>query len=126
MSNSPIFTYDPAPTAKLGETQTFTKPQRGTITVDNDLSFDMDTTNDFKCTPTSSGTLTFTSLVSDQVGNIWFDNSGGHVISAAASVIISPSALATISTAGVYWLSYYCDGTEVAVTASPALTSSGA
>jgi hypothetical protein len=43
--------------ADLDTAQTFTKSQRGTITVDNDLSFDQSATNNFKSTPTGTGTL---------------------------------------------------------------------
>jgi hypothetical protein len=48
--------------AALAAAQTFTVSQRGTITTDNDLSFDIGNTgtNNFKCTPTGTGTLTFT------------------------------------------------------------------
>jgi len=98
----------------------------GTITTDNDLSFDMTAGNNFKCTPTGNGTLTFTNITSGQSGNIWFDNSGGHTISAASTVLISASDLTTISAAGVYFMSYYSDGTNVAVSATPGVTSGGA
>ena len=99
---------------------------RGTVTTDNDLSFDMNVTNNFKCTPTGIGTLTFTNITSGQSGNIWLDNSGGHTISAAASTYISSADLTTISAAGVYFMSYYSDGTNVMVSATPAVTSAGA
>ena len=99
---------------------------RGTVTTDNDLSFDMNATNNFKCTPTGSGTLTFTNITSGQSGNIWLDNAGGHVISAAATTYISAADLTAISTAGKYYLSYYSDGTNVMVSASAAVTSAGA
>jgi len=101
-------------------------PVRGTVTTDNDLSFDMNATNFFKCTPTGNGTLTFTNITAGQSGNIWFDNSGGHTISAASSTYIASADLTTISTAGVYFLSYYSDGTNVMVSATPAVTSAGA
>ena len=99
---------------------------RGTVTTDNDLSFDMDATNNFKCTPTGNGTLTFTNITSGQSGNIWLDNSAGVVISAAATTYISAADLTAISTAGKYYLSYYSDGTNVMVSASTAVTSAGA
>ena len=99
---------------------------RGTVTPDNDLSFDMNVTNNFKCTPTGIGTLTFTNITSGQSGNIWLDNSGGHTISAAATTYISSADLTTISAAGVYFMSYYSDGTNVMVSATPAVTSAGA
>jgi hypothetical protein len=117
--------YD-ADTAKLDVDQTFTGAQRGTVTTDNDLSFDMSVTNHFKCTPTANGTLTFTNITAGQSGNIWLDNSGGYTISAAASTYIASADLTTISTAGVYFLSYYSDGTNVMVSATPAVTSAGA
>jgi hypothetical protein len=117
--------YD-ADNAVTDAAQTFTASQRGTVTTDNDLSFDMNVTNFFKCTPTGNGTLTFTNITAGQSGNIWLDNSGGHTISAAASTYIASADLTTISTAGVYFLSYYSDGTNVMVSATPAVTSAGA
>jgi len=98
----------------------------GTITTDNDLSFDMSAGNNFKCTPTATGTLTFTNITSGQSGNIWLDNSGGYAISAAATTYIAAADLTAISTAGIYFLSYYSDGTNVVVSGSQALTSGGA
>jgi len=117
--------YD-ADNAVTDAAQTFTASQRGTVTTDDDLSFDMNVTNYFKCTPTGNGTLTFTNITAGQSGNIWLDNSGGHTISAAATTYIASADLTTISTAGVYFLSYYSDGTNVMVSATPAVTSAGA
>jgi len=100
--------------------QTFTVSQRGTISVDNDLSFDIgDTgTNNWKCTPTGTGTLTFTNHTAGQSGNILLDNSGGHAISLAATTKGDANLASTISTAGTYWLSYYDDGTNAYVVTS--------
>lgn len=98
----------------------------GNITTDNDLSFDMSAASHFKCTPTGTGTLTFTNITSGQSGNIWLDNSGGYAISAASTTYISASDLTKLSTAGVYFVSYYADGTNVLVSVSPAVTSAGA
>lgn len=98
----------------------------GTITTDNDLSFDMAAGNNFKCTVAANGTLTFTNITSGQSGNIWLDNSGGYTISAAASTLIAAADLTTLSTAGVYFMSYYSDGTNVAVSVTPGVTSGGA
>ena len=98
----------------------------GTITIDNDLSFNMTAGNNFKCTPTVNGTLTFTNITSGQSGNIWLDNSGGYTISAASTVYISASNLDTLSTAGIYFISYYSDGINVAVAVTNAITSGGA
>lgn len=106
----------------VDEANTFTDPQRGTVTTDNDLSFDLGVTNNFKCTPTGTGTLTFTNLVSGQSGFVLLDNSGGYAISAAATTKVSATALSTISAAGVYLLSYFTDGTSVYVVNSGALS----
>ena len=96
------------------------------VTTDNDLSFNMAVGNMFKCTPSSSGTLTFTNITTGQSGNIYLDNSGGHVISAAATTFISAADLTKISTAGKYFVSYYsADGTNVLVSASSAVTAQG-
>jgi len=110
-----------ADTAKTDVAQTFTVSQRGTITTDNDLSFDLSVTNNFSCTPTGTGTLTFTNHTSGQSGNILLDNSGGHAISLAATTKGDANLATTISTAGTYWLSYYDDGTNAYVTTSAAL-----
>jgi hypothetical protein len=98
----------------------------GTLTTDNDLSFDMNASNQFKCTPTANGTLTFTNITSGQSGNIFLVNSGGYAISAAATTYIAAADLSAISTAGSYFLSYFSDGTNVMVSASAAVTSAGA
>ena len=99
--------------------QTFTVSQRGTVTTDNDLSFDLNATNNFKCTPAGTGTLTFTNITVGQSGNILLINSGGHAISLHANTKGDANLASTISTAGTYWLSYFCgDGTNVQVVTS--------
>lgn len=115
--------YDAA-TAKTNATQTFTTPQRGTITTDNDGSFDLSVTNNFKCTPAAGFTLTFTNIAgaANQTGQIILVNTGGYTIAAAATTKINTAALTTISTAGTYVLGYICDGTNVYVSNSLALS----
>ena len=100
--------------------QTFSVSQRGTITTDNDLSFDIGNTgtNNFICTPSGSGTLTFTNHTAGQSGNILLINSGGHAISLHANTKGDANLASTISTAGTYWLSYYDDGTNAYVVTS--------
>ena len=91
----------------------------GTMTTDNDGSFAMSASNNFKCTPAGNFALTFTAIVA-QSGNILFINSGGHTISAHANTKVDATLLATISTAGTYLLSYFSDGTNVYMTNSAA------
>lgn len=105
--------------AILGLAQTYSVAQRGTVTTDNDLSFDMAVTNNFRSTPTAGGALTFTNITSGQSGNIHLVNGSNYAITAAATTEISSADLATISASGTYWMSYYCyDGTNVIVTTS--------
>ena len=107
--------YD-ADTAKLDVDQAWTGAQRGTPTTDNDLSFDMNDANNFVCTPTGGGTLTFTNITSGQSGNIYLVNGSNYTIAKASHVKCSDTTLDTISATGEYWLSYYSpDGTNVLV-----------
>jgi hypothetical protein len=108
--------------AGLGIVQAFSVSQRGTVTTDNDGSFDMNATNNFLCTPTGAFTLTFTNITAGQAGNIILVNSSNYTVSAAATTKVSATALATISATGTYWLSYYSpDGTNVYVANTGAL-----
>ena len=91
----------------------------GTMTTDNDGSFAMSASNNFKCTPGGNFALTFTAIVA-QSGNILFINSGGHTISAHANTKVDATLLATISAAGTYLLAYFSDGTNVYMTNSAA------
>jgi hypothetical protein len=91
---------------------------RGAVVTDNDLSFDLSASNNFSCTPTGAGTLTFTNHLAGQSGFVWLDNSGGHAISAAATTKINAADLTAISTAGVYTLSYFDNGTNAYVSVS--------
>jgi len=128
-------TYEPVDTdiLRADTADTITAPMRGTIT-DNttSLTFDMITTNNFKAAVSSgTPTLTFqynsTSTLTNaegQSGNIYLNNTGA-TISADTAVFISSADLTTINTAGKYWLSYFCDGTNVFVAVTPALTSQG-
>ena len=109
--------YD-ADTLKADTADTLTAPFRGTVTTDNDLSFDQDATNNFSCTPTAGGTLTFTNHTSGQSGYVLLDNSGGYAITAAATTKITADDLTTISTAGVYLISYFDNGTNAYCTVS--------
>jgi hypothetical protein len=108
--------------AGLGIVQAFSVSQRGTVTTDNDASFDMNATNNFLCTPTGTVTLTFTNITAGQAGNIILVNGSNYTIGQAATTKVSATALATISATGTYWLSYYSpDGTNVYVANTGAL-----
>jgi hypothetical protein len=101
--------------------QTFTDAQRGAVTTDNDLSFDLSVGNNFSCTPTGTGALTFTNHTAGQSGYVLLINTGGHAITAAATTKVGTAFLTTVSTAGTYLISYFDNGTNAYCTASGAL-----
>jgi len=105
----------------IGTASTFTASQRGTITTDNDGSFDMNVTNNFVCTPTGTFALTFTNITAGQSGYVLLVNTGGHAVTAAATTKVGTTFLTGVSAAGTYLLSYFSNGTNVYVTASGAL-----
>ena len=108
--------------AAPGTATTWTTSQRGTVTTDNDLSFDMSVTNNFKCTPTGTGALTFTNITAGQSGYVLLVNTGGYAITAAATTKVNTTFLSTVSTAGTYLCSYFTDGTNVYVTTGGAMS----
>ena len=114
--------YD-ADTAKLDVDQTWTGAQRGSITTDNDLSFDQSVTNNFFCTPSAGGTLTFTNHTAGQSGFVLLVNGSNYAITAASSTKINSADLTTISATGTYLLSYLDNGTNAYVVVSKELTS---
>lgn len=114
---STVQAYD-VDTLKADTADTLTAPFRGTVTSDNDLSFDLNATNNFSCTPTAGAALTFTNHTSGQSGYVLLDNSAGVAITAAATTKITATDLTTISTAGVYLVSYFDNGTNAYVTVS--------
>ena len=97
------------------------KVARGILTTDNDGSFDIAASNNFKCTPSGNFTLTFTNIAI-QTGNILLINSGGHTVSAHTNTKVDANILGTISTAGTYLLAYFSDGTNVYMTNSAVYT----
>jgi hypothetical protein len=100
---------------------TFTASQRGTVTTDNDGSFDMNVTNNFSCTPSGTFALTFTNITAGQSGYVLLINTGGHAVTAAATTKVNTSFLTTVSAAGTYLLSYFSNGTNVYVTTGGAM-----
>lgn len=108
--------------AVLNGTQTFTAPQRGTQTTDNDGSFDLNVTNNFKCTTAGSLALTFTNIPTGQSGNILFINASNHTITAGTGTKTTAATLTALSATGTYMVGYYADGTNVYVSATAALS----
>ena len=98
----------------------------GTVTTDNDGNFDLSVSNNFICTPSGDFTLTFSNPTAGQSGNVSLINSGGHTVSAHASVAINATILTALATAGTYHLAYYCSAASgnntILVSASSVLT----
>jgi len=114
---STVQAYD-VDTLKADVADTLTAPFRGTITTDNDLNFNLSTTNNFKCTPSAGGALTFSNHVAGQSGYVLLINTAGVAITASATTKITADNLTTISTAGTYLVSYFDDGTNAYCTVS--------
>jgi hypothetical protein len=108
-------------TALLTADQSWSGSQRGTPVTDNDLSFDLNAANNFTCTPSGTGALTFTNHVAGQSGYVLLINTGGHAITAAATTKVGTAFLTTVSTAGTYLISYYSNGTNAYCTTSGVL-----
>lgn len=109
-------------TAKIDVAQTFTASQRGTVTTDNDGSFDLSATNNFFCTPTGNVTLTFTNHTAGQSGWVLFANTGGYTgHSVAATTKCASDFLTTLNATGTYLISYFDNGTNAYVVCSKAL-----
>jgi hypothetical protein len=104
--------------ASTSTAQTITGAKRGAVTTDNDLSFSMTAGNNFSCTTSGSGTLTFTNITAGQSGFILLVNASNHTISAAATTKITAADLTRISATGTYLLSYFSNGTNVYISAS--------
>ena len=96
----------------------WTGSQRATLVDDNDGSFDMNLGQNFKCTPASDFTLTFTNITNGQSGFILLVNSGGKTVSAHANTKVDANLLTTVTATGTYLISYLSDGTNVYLTNS--------
>lgn len=106
-----------------GSTVHVAKNAIGTVTAENDGSFDLSASNHFTCTPTGAIDLTFTNEVAGQSGSILLVNTTPQVVTVDADVFLSATDLTAINVAGTYLLSYYSpDGTNVYLASTPALT----
>ena len=109
-------------TLDLTKDQSWTGSQRSTPVADNDLSFDQNGANNFTCTPTGGGTLTFTNHTAGQSGYILLVNGSNYAITAHANTKITATDLATISVTGSYLLSYFSTASDAYLTVSASYT----
>jgi len=104
----------------LAADQSWSGSQRGTPSTVTDGTLDLDTANNFHYTPGAADTLEFTNEETGQSGFIKVINTSGYTISLGSEV--KKGASWDVSTAGTYLVTYYCDGTNVYVSASEALS----
>ena len=110
-----------ANTAITTADQSWSGSQRGTPSTVTDGTLDLNTANNFQYTPaTNPDTLEFGNETAGQSGFIKVINASGKTIALGSEVKKGTSW--DVSTAGTYLVSYYCDGTNVYVSASEALS----
>ena len=81
---------------------------------------DLDSGNNFHYTPAAADELSFQNETTGQSGFIKLINPSAYTISLGSEV--KKGASWDVSTAGTYLVTYYCDGTNVYVSASEALS----
>ena len=112
-----------ADTAKLDVDQSWSGSQRGTpVTITEGTGIDLDTGNNFLYTPAAADEITFANETTGQSGFIKLINPSAYVITKGSEVKASETFLADVTTAGTYLVTYFCDGTNVYVSASAALS----
>ena len=97
--------------------------QRGTPqTITQGTLIDLDTGNNFLWTPAAADELSFANETTGQAGVIKLINPSAYVITKGSEVKASSTFLADVTVAGTYLVTYFCDGTNVYVSASAALS----
>jgi len=109
--------------AVLASDQSWSGSQRGTPqTITEGTLIDLNTGNNFLYTPAAADELSFTNETTGQSGFIKLINPSAYAISAGSEVKKSSTFTTDVSVAGTYLVSYFCDGTDVYVSASAALS----
>ena len=109
---TPVMTVEDAISLTINNDVFVTGRATGTQTADNDGNFDLRVSNFWTFTPDGDDTITLSNPAVGQSGIIYLDNSGGHDLSAHASIAINADVLSALDTAGKYMLSYYCTATS--------------
>jgi len=109
--------------AVLATDQSWSGSQRGTPqTITQGTLIDLDTGNNFLWTPAAADELSFANETTGQSGFIKLINPSAYVITKGSEVKASATFLADVTVAGTYLITYFCDGTDVYVSASAALS----
>ena len=108
---------------KLATDASWSGSQRGTPqTITQGTLIDLDTGNNFLWTPAAADELSFANETTGQSGFIKLINPSAYVITKGSEVKASATFLADVTAAGTYLVTYFCDGTDVYVSASAALS----
>ena len=108
--------------AVLASDQSWSGSQRGTPqTITQGTLIDLDTGNNFLWTPAAADELSFANETTGQSGFIKLINPSGYTITKGSEVKASSTFVTDVTVAGTYLVTYFCDGTNVYVSASAAL-----
>ena len=107
--------------AVLATDQSWSGAQRGTPSTVTNGTLDLDAANNFLYTPAAADVLEFSNEETGQSGFINLINPSGYAISLGSEVKAVSTFASDVSTAGTYLVTYFCDGTNVYVSASAAL-----
>ena len=107
---------------KLATASSWSASQRGTPSTVTDGTLDLNTANNFLYTPAAADVLEFSNETTGQAGFIKLINPSAYAITVGSEVKNSATFATDVSTAGTYLISYFCDGTNVYVSASAALS----
>ena len=107
--------------AVLASDQSWSGSQRGTPSTVTNGTLDLDTANNFLYTPAAADVLEFSNEETGQSGFIKLINPSGYAITLGSEVKAVSTFATDITVAGTYLVTYFCDGTNVYVSASAAL-----
>ena len=106
----------------LASDQSWSGSQRGTPqTITQGTLIDLDTGNNFLWTPAAADELSFNNETTGQSGFIKLINPSAYAITLGSEVKAVSTFATDVSVAGTYLVTYFCDGTNVYVSASAAL-----
>ena len=121
-ANSKALTQNASGEITIGTGSVSTGVTRGVpITITQGTLIDLDTGNNFLYTPAAADELSFANETTGQSGFIKLINPSAYAISLGSEVKAVSTFATDVSTAGTYLVTYFCDGTNVYVSASAAL-----
>jgi len=121
--NSKALTQNATGEITIGTGSASTGVTRGApITITQGTLIDLDTGNNFLWTPAAADELSFANETTGQSGFIKLINPSAYVITKGSEVKASSTFLTDVTVAGTYLVTYFCDGTNVYVSASAALS----